>query len=69
MPGHTRFFFQYFFFNPARFQFRVSRVPGRLAGPGRVSKLWSRTWDLSNLIWIKVPLCWRLYEIEWLQIR
>jgi hypothetical protein len=34
------FFFPCFFFNPAGFQPRVCRVPGRPVGPGRVSKLW-----------------------------
>jgi hypothetical protein len=35
-PGHD---FSYFFFNPARFQPRVGRVPSQPVGPGRVSKL------------------------------
>ena len=39
-PGQPGFSFPRFFFNPAQFQPRVSRVPGRPAGPGRVSKLW-----------------------------
>jgi hypothetical protein len=34
-PGHG---LCNFFINPARFQPRVGRVPGRPAGPGRVSK-------------------------------
>jgi hypothetical protein len=34
-PGHG---LCNFFINPARFQPRVDRVPGRPAGPGRVSK-------------------------------
>ena len=33
--GHTGFFFLYFFFNPARFQPLVGRVPGR-PGPGSI---------------------------------
>ena len=36
-PGHG---LCYFFINSARFQPRVGRVPGRPAGPGRVSKHW-----------------------------
>jgi len=35
-PG---FSFPLFFINPARFRPRVGQVPGRPAGPGRVSKL------------------------------
>jgi hypothetical protein len=35
-PGHD---FSYFFFNPARFQPRVGRVPSQPVGSGRVSKL------------------------------
>jgi len=35
------FSFPRFFINPARFWLRVGRVPGRPAGPGRVSKLCS----------------------------
>jgi len=45
VTGSTRrvtpgFSFPRFFVNPARFRPRVGRVPGRPAGPGRVSKLW-----------------------------
>jgi hypothetical protein len=36
-PG---FFFPCFFFNPARFQPRVGRVPGQPAVSGRILKLW-----------------------------
>jgi hypothetical protein len=35
-PGHDFF---YFFINSVRFHLLVSRVPGRSAGPDRVSKL------------------------------
>jgi hypothetical protein len=37
--GHPGFFLTLFFFNPVRFQPRVSRVPSRPVRPGRVSKL------------------------------
>jgi len=39
-PGHTWSWLILFFINPVRFQPRIGRVTGRLAGPGRVSKLW-----------------------------
>jgi len=51
-PG---FPFPCFFFNPARFQLRVSRVPGWITGSGHVSKLWVKDFKISfssNLRWI-----------------
>ena len=43
LPGLTGFFrinsLTGFFINPARFQPRVNRVPGRPAGPGQILKL------------------------------
>jgi hypothetical protein len=45
LPGHwvnrvtPGFSLPYFFFNPARFQLRVGRVPSWPVGPSRVSKL------------------------------
>jgi hypothetical protein len=34
LPGQPGYFLPYFFFNPARFQPRVGRVPGRPVRPG-----------------------------------
>jgi hypothetical protein len=50
--GHTGFFFLYFFFNPARFQPLVGRVPGLSARLSRVSKLCPRLLDnMSKTFW------------------
>jgi len=51
LPGQPGHGLCYFFITPAQFQPRISRVPGRPARPGQVSKHWEKQLiNYSNML-------------------